>query len=76
MIQQSFDLLRWGFSPHNVLGGCATTAAAVAALASGARQTYEKRSAATMMAAAPRYIATESSLFWLVAISLALTNSV
>jgi hypothetical protein len=69
----------WGSSPYSFLGGCATTAAsAAAALASGARQTYEKRSAAEMMAATPRYfdtVATESNLVWLVAISLALANS-
>jgi hypothetical protein len=41
LIQISFDLLRWGSSPYSVLGGCATTAAAAAALASGARQNYE-----------------------------------
>jgi hypothetical protein len=78
LIQISFDLLRWGSSPYSVLGGCATTAAAAAALASGARQTYKKRPAAEMMAAAPRYFAnvvTESNLVWLVAISLALANT-
>jgi hypothetical protein len=43
----------------------ATTTAA--ALATSARQTYEKRSAAEMMAATPRYLATESTLVWLIA---------
>jgi hypothetical protein len=47
-----------------------TTTTTAAALASGARQTYEKRSAAEMMAATPPlYFATavtESGLVWLI----------